>query len=432
MPFSSQSRGLKLIFLANVVSMVGSGMNSAAVIWFILQATHSETSLGLLMMLQSVPALLMLPFSGVIIDRSDRRLLVMALDASRFLIIAVIAVLALQHRVRIWQVYAMYMSVAAGFWMFWPTINALVQELSPEDRFVHSNTFIMAGVQGGFLISGAVVGFIYNKIGLGGVLVIDALTYVFSFSCYLFIRRGKHLVIPADGQPQPPQIAILSEAQRSEGPRVSSATRKFLQEIREGFVYLRHNPAFLAVGICWSLFLSAMMSQGVITAPISDRILHSGAVGFGWLNAGWGVGAFLSAAVAIRLIEGSGSQLATRWSLAALALALTFAPFSHWLALAVIIWFIAGVGRGIAGIALNSEFMEQIPKHLMGRVQNIFYFLGTLLQVFFALALGAIAHRLSLALAAAVIGAIYAAAFLTTLIPQPVPRVREIAAATTL
>lgn len=94
-PFASTPRGLKLIFLANLVSMAGSGMNSAAVIWYILQATHSEASLGLLMMLQSIPALLMLPFSGVLIDRNDRRHLVMILDASRLVIIAVVAGLAL-------------------------------------------------------------------------------------------------------------------------------------------------------------------------------------------------------------------------------------------------------------------------------------------------------------------------------------------------
>jgi MFS family permease len=277
----------------------------------------------------------------------------------------------------------------------------------------------MAGIQGGFLIAGAVVGFIYNKIGLGGVLVIDALTYVFSFSCFLFVRRGKHLLIKTD--------TTLPDAEPMTG-----VLDRFLHEMREGFAYLKLNPAFIAIGLCWSLFLSGMLTQNVITAPISDRILHAGAVGFGWLNAGWGIGAFLSAVIAIRLMAKAGSQQVTRWAMATLALALTVGPFSHWLAVAVFVWFCAGMGRGIGGIALSSEFMEQIPKHLMGRVQNIFYFVGTLLQVVFALSVGAIAHRISLVLAAAVIGAIYATACATTLIPQPTPKEREIAAATSL
>src|SRR6202795_3793380 len=165
-----QKKALRYVFGANMISMLGSGMNSAAVAWYILQATHSEVALGTFAVLQTLPAMLMLPFTGVLIDREDRRRLVMWLDAVRAVIIVWVAVLAVRHRVQIWQLYLMNTLVAAGFWMFWPTITALIQELTPEDRFVHSNTFLMAGVQGGWLIAGSIVGFMYNRVGLGGVL----------------------------------------------------------------------------------------------------------------------------------------------------------------------------------------------------------------------------------------------------------------------
>src|ERR1051326_8317307 len=78
---------LRFVFAANLVSMFGSGMNSAAVAWYILQVTHSEMALGTLVVIQTIPAMLMLPFTGVIIDREDRRRLVMWLDALRAVII---------------------------------------------------------------------------------------------------------------------------------------------------------------------------------------------------------------------------------------------------------------------------------------------------------------------------------------------------------
>src|SRR6187399_1544983 len=56
-----QHRGLRLIFIANLVSMIGSGMNTAAVTWFILQKTHSEMSLSSLVVLQTIPLLHMPP-----------------------------------------------------------------------------------------------------------------------------------------------------------------------------------------------------------------------------------------------------------------------------------------------------------------------------------------------------------------------------------
>ena len=72
-----QKRSLRFVFAANVISMIGSGMNSAAVAWTILQRTHSEMALGKFAVLQTIPAMLMLPFTGVLIDREDRRRLVM-------------------------------------------------------------------------------------------------------------------------------------------------------------------------------------------------------------------------------------------------------------------------------------------------------------------------------------------------------------------
>ena len=222
-------RPLRFVFAANMVSMLGSGMNAAAVAWYILQATHSEVSLGTLTVLQTIPAMLMLPFTGVIIDREDRRRLVMWLDALRGLIILTVAILAFQHRVQIWQLYLMNMLVSAGFWMFWPTITALIQELTPEDRFVHSNTFLLAGVQGGWLIAGSIVGFMYNHIGLGGVLLIDVSTYVVSFLCYFFVRKGRHVVLHPDEL-------------RADIIAAENQLHRFWLDLREGLHFLRDHP----------------------------------------------------------------------------------------------------------------------------------------------------------------------------------------------
>src|SRR6266496_5264025 len=131
-----RKRPLRMIFTANVISMIGSGMNAAAVSWYILQATHSEVALGTLVVLQTIPTLLLAPFSGVIIDRQDRRWLLMFLDAARAVAILAVAILGFQHRVQLWHLYALNTLVATGFWMFWPTVNALVQELTPGSGFV--------------------------------------------------------------------------------------------------------------------------------------------------------------------------------------------------------------------------------------------------------------------------------------------------------
>jgi MFS family permease len=408
-------RPLRFVFAANLISMLGSGMNSAAVAWYILQATHSEQALGTLAVVQTIPAMLMLPFTGVIIDREDRRRLVMWLDAVRAVIIVTVAILAFRHRVQVWQLYLMNTLVAAGFWMFWPTITALIQELTPEDRFVHSNTFLLAGVQGGWLIAGSVVGFMYNHVGLGGVLLIDVSTYVVSFLCYFAVRKGRHVVL------RPEQL-------RADLIAAESQLQRFWREMREGLHFLRDHRAAVMLGISWALFLGAMSTGGVVTPSLSERIFHAGPVGYGWLSAGWGTGAFVSALYAPQVIAYLGGRRAVSFSMALLSVAMICAPVAGFLVLAIAAYFVMGSGRGVGGVAMNTSLMEMVPKHLMGRVQNTYYFAGTFLQIVLALGVGAMAHRVSLVGAFAILASVYGLSFVAASWPVGAAVPEEVAA----
>ena len=408
-----QHRGLRLIFAANLISMIGSGMNSAAVTWFVLQATHSEMALGTLLMLQTIPAIVLLPFSGVVIDREDRRRLVMFLDAGRGLVILAVAILAVSGHAQLWQIYAMAVLVAAGFWMFWPTINALIQELTPDTHFADSNSFLLAGLQGGWLLAGAMVGFVYNSIGLGGILFIDFASYVLSFTCYLFVRKGRHTVAAEDAQQ----------------PKHESEVAQFLHELKEGIAYIRLRPQVLLLGISWALFLGGMLTQGIITAPFSDRILKAGAVGYGWLNSGWAIGACTGALFTPRLLRGRGHRFAIAVSMAGLGISLISLPFlgAHLhhafrvaslsigagLIAAVCVYSVMGSCRALGGVAISTTMMELVPKHFMGRVQNTFYFAGTCLQLGLSFLVGTVAHTRSLAEGFAICGTVYLLACVT-------------------
>ncbi len=384
-----QTRPLRFVFAANVISMLGSGMNSAAVAWTILQKTHSEMALGTFAVLQTLPAMLMLPFTGVIIDREDRRRLVMMLDVARAVVILVVALLAFQGRVQVWQLYLMNTLVSAGFWMFWPTITALIQELTPEGEFVQSNTLLLAGVQGGWMIAGALVGFVYEHIGLGGVLLIDVGTYLVSFLCYFAVRKGRH-VVPRAGE-------LKHDLEAAE-----TAVERFLREMREGLAFLRGNRRVVFLGMSWALFLGAMLTGVVVTPPLSDRVFHAGATGYGWLNGGWGVGAFLSALYVPGVIARVGARSSIAISMLLLTVVMALLPFSP--------------------CAMNTSLMEQVPQHFMGRVQNTFYFFGTLLQVTLGFGVGAVASRISLTAGFGVIAAVYGVAFGSACWPVKAPQ----------
>lgn len=381
---------MRLLFAANFVSMIGSGMNSAAVIWFILQTTHSEQLLGILVVAQAIPSLLLMPFSGVIVDREDRRHVVMVLDGVRALLILTVAILGLFGVVQVWHLFTMSVLVSTGFWLFWPTITALLQELTPEAQFAESNAMLLSGFQGGWLVAGAIVGFVYNKIGIGGILLIDFVTYLFSLSCYFGLRKGKHTV--AHEHPAPIQ---------------GHAIQRFQHEMREGLRFVASRKSLALLGTTWGLFVAAMMVSSVITAPVSDRILHAGAVGYGWLNAGWGIGAFLSTFFAARLIRRYGWKRVIPLAMLTIGATFVVLPYSRVIGFGAALYFVAGVARGIGGVALSSSIMDAVPKHFMGRVQTLFSIFGIVLQVSLAPFVGHVAHNVSLTLAVLIIAVLY-------------------------
>jgi len=316
------------------------------------------------------------------------------LDAARAIIIAVVAILAFYNRVHVWQLYLMNTLVAAGFWMFWPTITALIQELTPEGEFVQSNTILLAGVQGGWMIAGAIVGFVYEHIGLGGVLVIDVSTYVLSFLCYFAVRKGR--VVPRAAE-------LKHDLEAAE-----TAFQRFLREMTEGLIFLRDHRGVIFLGASYALFLGAMMTGVVVTPPLSDRVFHAGAKGYGWLNGGWGVGAFLSALYAPVMIARLGSRGSIAISMGLLTIGMALSPFSPWLAVAVLLYGVMGSARGISGVAMNTSLMQQVPPQFMGRVQNMFYFFGTMLQIVLGISVGWVASRVTLAAGFGLIAIVYA------------------------
>jgi MFS family permease len=241
------------------------------------------------------------------------------------------------------------------------------------------------------------------------VLLIDVSTYAVSFACYFAVRQGRHVV--------PRAVELRHDLQAAE-----TAVERFVREMREGLVFLRSHRSVVFLGTSWALFLGAMMTGVVVTAPLSDRVFHAGATGYGWLNGGWGVGAFLSALYTPVLIERVGARWSIALAMLLLTLTMALAPFSPWLGMAVLLYGLMGSARGVSGVAMNTSLMEQVPPQFMGRVQNTFYFFGTFLQVGLGLAVGWIASRVNLAAGFGVIAAVYALAFGSACWPIGAPR----------
>ncbi len=373
--------------------MLGSGMNSAALSWYVLQKTHSPVSLGTLILVQTLPMLLLAPVTGVIADRTDRRRLIMWMDGARSLIIFTVAVLCLLHRETLTELYGMSILVSAATSIFWPTMTALTQELTPKDQYVAANTLLMIGVQGGFLLAGAAVGFVYNRVGLGGVLFADVATYLVSLLCYGLLRKGRHVVThPADLEPQ---LGI---------------TARFISDTVAGIRYLQGNVYVVLLCTSSAIIFAAIFAQNVVVPPLADQVLHSGPVGFGWINAAWAIGAFLSAGFVPTLVRRFGVRGSVGLTTGLVAAGCAIVPLFSRLWAALLVFLLMGAARGVSVVGLNTGLMEAVPEHYMGRVQNTFAIVSRLMQIVIGMTLGVIAHTIGLFTAFCGLAMVYAIA----------------------
>ncbi|HVO56941.1 MAG TPA: MFS transporter [Dongiaceae bacterium] len=411
-------RGFRYFFLAMFISLFGSGMNFAGVSWHILAVTHSTIKVSYQVIVATAPGLLVPFIGGVLIDRYDRRYLGIALDFSRGVAVLATAWIAWRGHADLWHLYLVTLITGTGSAMYWSNVNALVQEVMPTSQFTGANAAVLIGVQTGMLFAGALVGFIYDRAGIAGILAIDGLTYFVSAWCLFKLRRG--YVSPRDHLAKyPREFSETTDAtsvalETGEIPEVAEAglSLAVYSDLKEGFAYLRRQPTVRALGITHSILMAGVVSANVLLVALAADILHSGAPGLGYLEGGWGLGAILGGLLASQLPQRARMTLYAV-SLAGLALGHLSMPFITWLVAAVFFQVLFGFFRALSGVVAQGTLMMIVPRHFMGRTQSAIAILTTVLQLVMSLALGWISQQLSLVSGFALLALIYAAGTLS-------------------
>jgi DHA3 family macrolide efflux protein-like MFS transporter len=404
--------GFSFFFIAMLVSLFGTGMNFAGVTWYVLGATHSTVKVSLIVILVTLPGLVVPPFGGVLIDRVDRRYLGIIIDATRAVIVLGTAALAYAGHLAMWELYSMVLLLGVGFAIYWSTTNALIQELVPQEKLITANATVLIAVQGGMAAAGALVGFIYERAGLAGILGIDGTTYLISAICLLMLRQGYYapreiqnmrLVSSSPTIEAPPEMSEPTLMRTDGAGRGASGV---FADIAEGLAYLQQQPRVMALGFTYACMMAGVISANVLVVALAKDLLSAGARGYGWIEAGWACGAIvggLAAGIAARK-KPYGVLVA---ALATLAVGHTLFPYSRVLGVAVAMNALFGVCRALGGVLTQTSIMAVVPRHLMGRTQSAFSVIGTVLQVGMSFALGWFAEHVTLAIAFLLLGAIY-------------------------
>ncbi|HEY1866577.1 MAG TPA: MFS transporter [Candidatus Acidoferrales bacterium] len=415
--------GFTCYFAGMFVSLFGTGMNFAGVTLFVLGKTHSTVQVSFTVILLTLPRLVVPPFGGVLTDRVDRRYLSIALDLARAAIVLLTAVLAWQGRLELWQLYGMVLLLGAGFAIYWSSSLALLQELIPPAQLVSANSAVLIAVQGGMLAAGALVGFVYERAGLAGILAIDGLTYVLSALFFSLLRSGyfrpHDLAAPVGALGNGPGFAIETPAGMASGINRApvlilesmepSPARGVLSDIEEGLHYLYAQPAVLALGLTYACMMAGVISANVVVVALANDLLHVGARGYGFIQAGWALGAVTGGLSAGALSQRHPFRVLIA-ALFVLACGHALFPYAGFLVVAVAMNVLFGACRAIVAVLTQSSILAVVPARLMGRTQSAFAVIATVLQVLMSLALGWLAQHSGLQVAFLLLGLLYASA----------------------
>lgn len=420
-------RGFRYFFVAMFVSLFGSGMNFVGVSWYILAATHSTVKVSLQVIVVTAPGLLVPFLGGVLIDRLDRRYLGIMLDLARGVAVLGTALIAFRGHLELWHLYAMTLITGMGSAMYWATVNALVQEVIPKSQFTGANAAVLVGVQSGMLIAGAFVGFLYETVGIGGILAIDGLTYFVSAYCLYSVRSGyvsprKHLRYPREYSDDTEATAEALET--GENPEIAEAglSLAMYADLKEGFAYLREQPLVRALGITHATVMAGVVSANVVLVALANDILQAGAKGLGFLEAGWATGAILGGFLTSQLPSRLRMGLYVT-AVAMLACGHMSTPFVAFVAGAVLLQFIFGFCRALAGIVGQSSLMSIVPQHFMGRTQSAMAIIGTIIQLAMSFALGMVAERAGIVAGYALLALLYAGATVSAMRARQLSRI---------
>jgi MFS family permease len=362
-------RNFKLFFFGQSISVIGNWMTRLATSWLVYRLTHSVLLLGIVSFSGQIISFALGPFAGVWVERLNRRKLLIATQAAAAVQSLALAALTLTHVITLWEIIALTALQGLINSLDMPGRQSFLVQMV-EDRNDLSNAIAINSsmANGARLIGPAIAGLVIGAFGEGWCFFVDGLSY-FAVIASLLLMRIK----PAD---------------------VRRSTSTMLEQIREGWDYVRTFRPIRTILLLFSLLSLMGYSWSVLLPAFAAQVLHGGATTLGWLTGSAGVGALISAlSLAVRkTVVGLTRML--QIASAMLGVALILFGLSHVLWLSFLLMVFVGFGMLQAASVSNTIIQSLVPEDKRARVMSYYTmaFFGS--APFGSLFAGALADRI--------------------------------------
>jgi MFS family permease len=396
-------RNYRLFFTGQSVSLIGTWITRIATSWLVYRLTGSELLLGVVGFCGQIPTLLLAPYAGVIVDRQDRRRILVVTQVLSLLQSAALAILTLTHLITVMQV--LLLQVAQGLINAFdtPARQALVVDMVDDRRDLPNAIALNSSmVNGSRIIGPSIGGVVIAAVGEGWCFALDAFSYAGVIVSLLMMRLKQY-------------------------PRATEAV-PILRDLHTGWRYVAESVPIRFALILLAIVSIAGMPYTVLMPAVTAKQLHGGANTLGWLMAAGGVGAL-----------SGGIYLASRESVVGLGRVILVGTFlfgasligfsltsNVWLAAILLALGSAGFMTQMA--ATNTIIQTIVDERFRGRVMSFYTmaFFGT--TPIGSLLGGVLADRVGAPLTIRLGGLVClgAAAWFAVMLPTLRPLVRKI------
>ena len=187
-PITKNMRTFFVIWSGQLVSTIGSGLTGFALGVWIYQETGSVTLFAMNMLAFAIPNLLVSPFAGAMVDRYDRRWVMILSDTGAGLATLSIAILYMTGNLQVWNIILATAFNSAFSTFQWPAYSAVTTLLVPKEQLGRAGGMVQIGEAMSQLLAPAAAGALFVTVGLGGVIVIDFVTYFLAVLTLLVVR----------------------------------------------------------------------------------------------------------------------------------------------------------------------------------------------------------------------------------------------------
>lgn len=367
-------RNFRLFFAGQLVSLVGTWMQSLAQAWLVLDLTGDPFWLGIVGAAQFAPVLVVGLFGGVIADVLPKRATLIATQAAQMTLALALALLTFLGLVEAWQIVAL--SILLGFVnsVDMPTRQAFVMEMVGREDLTNAVGLNSATFNGSRIVGPAIAGVVIGAFGVTACFALNGVSFLAVIAGLLLMRDTELLAVDRPARP--------------------TSAREVVDQLAEGLRYVRTTPVVLLAVVLVGVVSTAAMNFNVVVPALGRTVLRVDASGLGFLMAALGLGS-LTSSLAFALLPSRRPRTralvvgALAVGLASVCLGLAGLSGSYAASL-VGAYLLGAASIGMLVIA-NSTIQLSVPDRLRGRVLAVYTTVFTGTSPFGALVTGWIA-----------------------------------------